>query len=208
MKLLFAFLIVTSTAWPAAHLAGLRTIPAEALLKGARATQQFLAIAEYSDGTERDVTADVEWRLSNDALAKFISEARVAPLADGAVTLTAAFSGRQAKSTVKIQDAEVKQPVTFRREILAILTTRGCNNATCHGGVKGQGGFKLSANALYPKDDYDWIVKGGGYRADRGGQRRANSADRSGERAEEPAVAQADDDRPARRRQALRHGFG
>ena len=33
----------------------------------------------------------------------------------------------------------------------------------CHGGVKGQGGFKLSANALYPADDYEWITKGGGY---------------------------------------------
>ena len=35
--------------------------------------QQFLAIAKYSDGTERDVTAEAEWRLSNPALAKFIS---------------------------------------------------------------------------------------------------------------------------------------
>jgi hypothetical protein len=138
-------------------------MPPEALLKGARATQQFLAIAKYSDGTERDVTAEVEWRLSNPALAKFISPARVAPSADGTLTLTALLSGKQAKSTIIIEDAAASQPVTFRREILGVLTTRGCNNATCHGGVKGQGGFKLSANALYPKDDYDWILKGGGY---------------------------------------------
>ena len=35
--------------------------------------------------------------------------------------------------------------------------------AVCHGGVKGRGGFKLSAAALHPEDDYDWIVKGGTY---------------------------------------------
>ena len=29
--------------------------------------------------------------------------------------------------------------------------------------MKGRGGFKLSPAALYPKDDYEWIVKGGTY---------------------------------------------
>jgi hypothetical protein len=155
--------MLTSTAWPAAKVVSLRTIPAEASLKGARATQQILAIAKYSDGAERDVTADAEWRLSNPALAKFISPARLAPSADGTLTVTAVFSGAQAKSAIKIADASAAQPVTFRHEILGILTKRGCNSAICHGGVKGQGGFKLSANALYPADDYDWITKGGGY---------------------------------------------
>ena len=55
------------------------------------------------------------------------------------------------------------RPVSFTREISGILTKRGCNGAACHGGVKGQGGLKLSANALYPADDYDWITKGGAY---------------------------------------------
>jgi len=49
------------------------------------------------------------------------------------------------------------------REILGILTKHGCNIATCHGGVKGQGGFKLSANALYPADDYQMDRQSGGY---------------------------------------------
>ena len=44
---------------------------------------------------------------------------------------------------------------------------RGARGRVCRddgvGGVKGRGGFKLSAGALYPKDDYDWIVKGGTY---------------------------------------------
>lgn len=163
MKLLVALLLITNAAWPAIKVVSLRIVPARALLKGAGATQQFLAIEEYTDGTERDVTAEVEWRLSDPALAKFVSLARVAPSADGTLTLTAVRSGRQAKSTLKIEGAAATQPVTFRREIAGILTKHGCNSAACHGGVKGQGGLKLSANALYPADDYEWIVKGGGY---------------------------------------------
>ena len=83
MRLLFALLVVTNTAWPAALVISLRTLPSQATLQGARATQQFLAIAKYADGTERDVTAEAEWRLSDPTLAKFISPARVAPTADG-----------------------------------------------------------------------------------------------------------------------------
>ena len=40
--------------------------------------------------------------------------------------------------------------------------------------MKGRGGFKLSSGVLHPKDDYDWIVKGGTYQvltAEAGGVR-------------------------------------
>jgi Protein of unknown function (DUF1549)/Protein of unknown function (DUF1553) len=163
VRVLLTALILANAAWPGAKVVSLRTVPAQAVLKGTRATQQLLAVAKYSDGTERDVTAQADWKISNPELAKFVSAARLASSGDGAVNVTAAFSGVQAQSAIKIEDATVAQPVTFRREILGILTKRGCNSAICHGGVKGQGGFKLSANALYPADDYDWIIKGGGY---------------------------------------------
>jgi Protein of unknown function (DUF1553)/Protein of unknown function (DUF1549) len=65
-------------------------------------------------------------------------------------------------SALPLLAAETR-PFEFGRDIGGILTRKGCNNATCHGGVKGRGGFKLSPAALYPKDDYEWIVKGGAY---------------------------------------------
>src|SRR5438309_11053215 len=54
-------------------------------------------------------------------------------------------------------------PFEFGRDIGGILTRKGCNSATCHGGVKGRGGFKLSPAALDLKADYEWIVTGGQY---------------------------------------------
>ena len=163
MKPLFAFLAFSAAAWPASKVVSLRIVPEKTVLTGARATQQFAAIAKHADGSERDVTAQAEWRIEKPALAKFLSRARIAPLADGGVNLYATLAGTTARSSVRIDKATASHPVTFRREIASILTARGCNNAICHGGVKGQGGFKLSANALYPADDYDWILKGGGY---------------------------------------------
>lgn len=163
MRLLFVLLFIGNAVWPAVTVVSLRTVPAEAALKGARTTQQFLAIAKYSDATERDVTDQAEWHLSNPALASLVSSGRVTPSSDGTLTLIASFSGAKAQSSVRIEAAKAIHPTTFTREIAGILTKLGCNGAACHGGVKGQGGLKLSANALYPADDYDWITKGGTY---------------------------------------------
>ncbi|MEP7361767.1 MAG: DUF1549 and DUF1553 domain-containing protein [Acidobacteriota bacterium] len=163
MRILCLFLSLAATALPEARIVSLRTIPAQADLRGAEATQQFLALAKYSDDTETDVTAQVEWRMSKTGLVKFISTGRVAPVADGTLTLTASLEGHKAQSGLHVANAAVRRVASFKREVSSILTKQGCNSAACHGGVKGQGGFKLSANALYPKDDYDWITKGGTY---------------------------------------------
>jgi len=163
VKFLLAVPVIAIAAWPASTIVSIRTVPAQTALKGADATQQFIAIAKYADGSERDVTSEAEWRLSKPASAKFISTARIAPVTDGALSVTAVADGHQASSSVSIEGATRVRPVTFTREISGILTKRGCNGAACHGGVKGQGGLKLSANALHPDDDYNWIMKGGAY---------------------------------------------
>ncbi|HUS06124.1 MAG TPA: DUF1549 and DUF1553 domain-containing protein, partial [Bryobacteraceae bacterium] len=64
---------------------------------------------------------------------------------------------------LRIEDVETKREFQFSRDIGGIFTRQGCNGSGCHGGVKGRGGFKLSAGVLNPKDDYEWIVQGGGY---------------------------------------------
>ncbi|MBI3694948.1 MAG: DUF1549 domain-containing protein, partial [Acidobacteria bacterium] len=158
-----ALLLIAGAAWAGPKPVSLKTVPADVTLRGARATQQFLAIATYADGTERDVTAEAEWRISNPALARFTGPAHVAAGADGSLLLTATVSGARAQSAVRIEGSQTARPFSFARDIGAILTKRGCNGAVCHGGVKGRGGFKLSANALYPRDDYEWITRGGTY---------------------------------------------
>lgn len=36
------------------------------------------------------------------------------------------------------------QPVSFRNEVMAVLSRAGCNQGICHGNLNGRGGFKLS----------------------------------------------------------------
>src|SRR5207248_1675723 len=73
------------------------------------------------------------------------------------------FGKQAASARVRIEGSRQSRPFSFARDIGQILTQRGCNASHCHGSVKGQQGFKLSMNALYPREDYTWIVEGGIY---------------------------------------------
>lgn len=140
----------------------LEAYPPATTLTGARAGQQFVAVATFDDGTQADVTGEAAWAVSNAAVAR-MAGARMTAVADGATTVTAQWGGAKAQAAVKVKDSAVERPFQFARDVGAILTKRGCNSSACHGGVKGRGGLKLSANGLYPKDDFEWITKGGVY---------------------------------------------
>ncbi len=141
----------------------LRLVPKEIRLWEAGATQRFLLLGRYGDGLERDLTSQADLSVSDTAVARLDREGKVAAVARGAATLTAAVKGLRAGAEINVTAADGTRPFSFGREIGGILTKKGCNASDCHGSVKGKGGFKLSANALYPKEDYQWIVEGGAY---------------------------------------------
>ena len=144
-------------------LRSLQLLPQDRTLWGAKASQHFLVIGKYSDGLERDVTAESRFSLSDPKVAKVDAGGRVVALADGSAVLKASLGGRSAKTQLRVEGSQQARPFSFARDIGGIFTKRGCNDSSCHGGVKGKGGFKLSLNAVYPRDDYQWIVEGGTY---------------------------------------------
>ncbi len=162
MRLLLLVSISCAALWGASRPVSLRVYPKQVSLQGAKASQQFLAVAAFSDGTERDVTAEAAWSMSQPGLAT-LDGARMRATADGKLTLTAVFAGVKSAANVQIGETRAVRELSFTRDVVEVLTKHGCNSAACHGGVKGRGGFKLSANALFPKDDYEWITKGGTY---------------------------------------------
>jgi hypothetical protein len=137
--------------------------PAARKLNGAGAHQQLLVLAALEDGRTRDVTGNARWNVSNPKIVQVDASGLLRAMGDGAVVVTATVEGRQAQARFEIRNVEETRPFEFGLDIGGILTRQGCNGANCHGGVKGRGGFKLSAGALFPKEDYEWIVKGGGY---------------------------------------------
>ncbi|MGV3486583.1 MAG: DUF1549 and DUF1553 domain-containing protein [Planctomycetaceae bacterium] len=50
------------------------------------------------------------------------------------------------------------QPITFERDVMAVLSKSSCNAGTCHGNVNGKGGFFLSLLGQDPESDYRQLV--------------------------------------------------
>src|SRR6476661_9665830 len=46
------------------------------------------------------------------------------------------------------------QPVTFRNDVMAVLSKAGCNAGACHGNANGKASFKLSLRGESPDLDY------------------------------------------------------
>jgi hypothetical protein len=61
------------------------------------------------------------------------------------------------------------EPVSFRNDIMAVLSRAGCNQGPCHGNQNGKGGFRLSLRGQDADFDLDAITRDMlGRRADRG----------------------------------------
>ena len=157
-----------------AELVSIELLPSSRTLSGADATQRLLVVGRYTDGRERDVTSSAHWSVSDPQILELDADAILSGLSDGEAEVRASVEGRQATARFRVSDSAKKRPFSFAREIGGVLTRRGCNGASCHGGVKGKNGFKLSDNAEHPHEDYEWIVKGGVYQvlsAESGGPR-------------------------------------
>jgi hypothetical protein len=50
-------------------------------------------------------------------------------------------------------------PVSFRNEVMAVLSRAGCNQGTCHGNLNGKGGFRLSLRGFDPAFDLASITR-------------------------------------------------
>ena len=147
----------------APELLSVRLVPEGVSLWGARAVQRFLVMGKYADGLERDVTRQSRFSISDDQIARVDEGGRVVALADGEAVLGAEVAEQMTKTVIRVEGSEQTRPFSFGQDIGGIFTKHGCNTSDCHGSVKGKGGLKLSLNALYPKDDYQWIVEGGVY---------------------------------------------
>jgi len=57
------------------------------------------------------------------------------------------------------QALEAQEPISFRREVMAVLSRAGCNQGTCHGNLNGKGGFKLSLRGEDPVKDLATLTR-------------------------------------------------
>ena len=142
-------------------LVSIELAPTQRTLNWASASQQLVVIGTADDGRRVDLTSEAKFELSNRSVGRIDASACFQPLSNGETQIKAAARGLEATARFRVRQSAKKRPPGFARDIGGILTKRGCNGAACHGGVKGQNGFRLSDNAGHPREDHKWIVEGG-----------------------------------------------
>jgi hypothetical protein len=162
MKLLITsllFVLVAPLAFAGAQgLTGLRVLPESIRLDHAHDTQRVTVIADYDDGTTRDVTGEAKITMTDGEFAE-VAGGVVAPVSDGTTLLEAAFEGRLATAQVIVRNTRTIPPVSFLRDVVPVLTRQGCNAGGCHGAATGKGGFRLSLFGYDPDSDWRHITR-------------------------------------------------
>ncbi|MGC8642632.1 MAG: DUF1549 domain-containing protein, partial [Isosphaeraceae bacterium] len=138
---------------PTEGLSVLQVFPGEINLTTARDRQSIVVQATYADGITRDVTADSSLTLAKPGLLKR-DGAVFTPAADGGTTLKVAFGGKSVVLPVKVAQAKVRTPLSFRLDVMPVFMRAGCNTGSCHGAARGKDGFRISLFGFDPEGDH------------------------------------------------------
>ena len=134
-------------------LSALHVYPSEVELTTLRDQQSVIVQAEYADGITRDVTEKAEWKCDRDDVVTR-QGTRFVPKADGEAVFTIAFESVKVAVPVKVKQAKVDPPVSFKLDVMPVFMKAGCNTGSCHGSARGKDGFRLSLFGFDPDGDY------------------------------------------------------
>ncbi|HEY2159444.1 MAG TPA: hypothetical protein VGH33_27710, partial [Isosphaeraceae bacterium] len=162
MRCLFAAIIAlgaTTTRAEEFRPRSLEIWPADVRLSGPAASQRLVVVGVDADGSRRDLTPSAKVESASPQVATIDGRGRVAPMADGEGAVVVKAAGVEARVPVRVAGSSLPRRVSFRHEVVPLLTKLGCNMGTCHGGQHGKGGFRLSLLGFEPVPDFTAIVK-------------------------------------------------
>jgi hypothetical protein len=83
----------------------------------------------------------------------------VRPIGNGQGRILVIHGKHSVEVPVQVSGVQPKAAVSFRLDVMPILSRAGCNGGACHGAQYGQGGLKLSLFGYAPEEDYPEIVR-------------------------------------------------
>ncbi len=144
---------------PAVADAGeVRVFPQKIDLSSAQDRQRVIVQQAFDNGITRDVTAKAVFESADQGIVRCEGNV-VLPVGDGSTELTVTIDGERLSVPIRVRDAALSRPVSFRLDVMPVLTKGGCNKAGCHGSAGGQDGFGLSLFGSDPATDYKTLTR-------------------------------------------------
>ncbi|MEQ8846847.1 DUF1549 domain-containing protein [Botrimarina sp.] len=144
------------------RLVELAVYPPHVELSGADAWQHVIAVAKQADGLTIDVTDLASWRVVDGAEpseAIGLNDGRLVAEGEGHARVVAEFAGLRAEADALARGGDSAEPVSFRHDVIPILTSAGCNSGGCHGASRGKDGFRLSLFGFDPASDHHNLTR-------------------------------------------------
>ena len=113
----------------------------------------------YHTGFSIDLHSEAKFISANPQVATVDERGWVWPVGNGETKVTVDVRGKSIIVVVKVQLPAAEPPMSFRHEVMPVLTRSGCNAGACHGYSLGKNGFKLSLRGESPDQDFQAIVK-------------------------------------------------
>ena len=139
----------------------LQVHPRSIVLSGSRATCQILVSGRYADGSLRDLTEFCRWDAGEGSMVEVDETGLAEGRRDGATTLAVHVAGLSAMIPLTVEGLGESRPISFRRELMPLLSVAGCSDIRCHGAPSGKDGFRLSLWGFDPDLDFQQLTHDG-----------------------------------------------
>ena len=115
--------------------------------------------ASATDGISIDLHGQATFVSADPKIATVDASGAIRPAASGKTEIVVRVAGQTKSIPVVVRLPAVEPPVSFRHEVMAVLSKTGCNMGACHGYSLGKNGFKLSLRGAEPEQDYFAITR-------------------------------------------------
>jgi hypothetical protein len=139
--------------------ASLTVQPAAIELRHHRQPMALQVLGASADGYSLDLSSQAKYASANAKVAVVDAEGWIRPLSNGETQVRVSVAGQTKSVAVKVQLPAEEPKLSFRHEVMPVLSKAGCNSGGCHGYSLGKNGFKLSLRGADPEPDYFFITK-------------------------------------------------
>ncbi len=138
-----------------------RVFPESIILTSPEASEQIVIIRVSDTGNAHDMSRSVQYQPVDPTIVSVSTDGRVTALRDGVTEIRIECDGVTRTLPVRVSGLATPTPVSFRNEVIPVLSKAGCNSGGCHGKAEGQNGFKLSVFGYDALADYNAMVRDG-----------------------------------------------
>ena len=130
---------------------GLTAYPAKVTLDSGLDAHRLVIVKSDDQGITVDVTASAQVSFASPNVAEWRG-GKLLPLGDGETVATVRHDELRATVAIAVTGA-ASAPVSFRNDVIPVLTRAGCNGGACHGAAAGKNGFGLTLFGYDPAKD-------------------------------------------------------